>query len=107
MTAREPILEALPLDESAWVEVSQFCAWLRVEPQWIEGLVEVGVLEPRGATPAGWSFPASDLARVRTVARLARELDLEPAAAALVADLLVERRRLERRIALLERLLQD
>lgn len=107
MTVREPILEALPLDESVWIEVSQFCAWLRVEPQWIEGLVEVGVLEPRGETPAGWSFPASDLARVRAVARLARELDLEPAAAALVADLLEERRRLERRVALLERLMQD
>jgi len=107
MTTLDRILEGTPLDESTWVEVGDFCAWLHVERHWVASLVEAGVLEPRGAAPEFWSFPASDLARVRAAARLVRDLDVNLAGAAVILDLLEERRRLERRLALLERLLDE
>ena len=107
MTTLDRILEGTPLDESTWIEVGDFCAWLHVERHWIVSLVEAGVLEPRGAAPESWAFPASDLARVRAAARLVRDLDVNLAGAAVILDLLEERRRLERRLALLERLLDQ
>ena len=107
MTSLELILEGMPLDESAWIEVGDLCAWLRVEPGWVASLVDAGVLEPRGAAPESWSFPARDIARVRAAVRLVRDLDVNLAGAAVILDLLEERRRLERRLALLERLLDQ
>lgn len=107
MTTLDRIFEGLPLDESVWIEVGEFCAWLSVERHWVASLVEAGMLEPRGATPESWSFPARDLARVRATARLVRDLDVNLAGAAVILDLLEERRRLERRLALLERLLDE
>jgi len=107
MTTLDRIIQGLPLDESAWIEVGDFCAWLSVERHWVVSLVEAGVLEPRGAAPEAWSFPASDLARVRAAARLVRDLDVNLAGAAVILDLLEERRSLTRRLALLERLLEE
>ncbi len=107
MTTIDRIIQGLPLAESDWIGVGDFCAWLSVERHWVVSLVEAGVLEPRGAAPESWSFPASDLARVRAAARLVRDLDVNLAGAAVILDLLEERRRLEHRLALLERLLED
>ena len=107
MTTLDRILEGTLLDESTWIEVGDFCTWLSVERHWVASLVEAGVLEPRGAVPECWSFPASDLQRVRATARLVHDLDVNLAGAAVILDLLEERRRLTRRLALLERLLEE
>lgn len=107
MSTLERILEGLPIDESAWIGFGDFCAWLRVDRHWVTSLVEAGVIEPRGTAPEAWSFPASDLVRVRAVTRLVRDLDVNLEGAAVILDLIEERRRLERRIALLERLLEE
>jgi chaperone modulatory protein CbpM len=107
MTTLDRIIQGLPLEDYAWIEVGDFCAWLSVERHWVVSLVEAGVLEPRGAAPEAWSFPASDLARVRAAARLVRDLDVNLAGAAVILDLLEERRRLEHRLARLERLLEE
>ncbi len=107
MTTLDRILEGTPLDESTWIEVGDFCAWLSVERHWVASLVEAGVLEPRGAVPECWSFAASDLQRVRATARLVHDLDVNLAGVAVILDLLEERRRLTRRLALLERLIEE
>jgi chaperone modulatory protein CbpM len=77
----------------------------RVEHAVLVEWVELGVVHAEGASQAEWRFASDELARARDVARLARDLDLAPYAAALVADLVAERARLERRVRLLERLL--
>ena len=107
MTSMERILEGQPLDESRWIAVGDFCAWLHVERGWVVELVEAGVLEPRGAEPERWAFQAADLPRARTVVRLINDLGINLAGAAVILDLLEERRRLERRLDLLERLLDE
>jgi chaperone modulatory protein CbpM len=94
-----------PLDE--WIAIAEFCHWLRVEPSWVVELVDAGVLEPRGADPDAWSFPAADLLRARRVARLVDDLGVNLVGAAVILDLVEERRALERRLRQLERLLEE
>jgi chaperone modulatory protein CbpM len=107
MTPIERIFEGQPLDESAWITVRDFCAWLHVERTWVVDLVEAGVLEPRGTSPEAWSFPADDLARARMIVRLVSDLGVNLEGAAVILDLVEERRVLERRLRQLERLLDE
>ena len=94
------------MDESLDLEqLGRLCRTGRAElVEW----VELGVIEVRGRErePGEWRFAAAAVPGAVAVARLARELELTPYAAALVHDLLVERRRLECRVAALERLLE-
>ena len=106
MNSIDRILEGQPLDDGAWLDIGQFCAYLQVEQHWIVELVDAGVIEPRGAAPDAWSFPASALARARATSRLVSDLGVNLAGVALILDLLEERRRLERRLEELERLLE-
>ena len=107
MSTLDRILEATPLDESSWIAFVDLCACVRVDRHWVASLVDAGVLEPRGAAPEAWSFPASDVVRVRALMRLVRDLDVNLEGAAVIFDLIEQRRRLERRIVLLERLLEE
>lgn len=105
MSTFDRVIEGQMLDESAWLEIGEFCAYLHVERHWVHELVEAGVLEPRGAVPDAWSFPASALVRARATARLVNDLGVNLAGAAVILDLIEERDRLERRLAEIERLL--
>ena len=67
------------------VELSRACG---VEIALVETLVHEGVFSPQGGNPAEWRFEGSVLPRARTATRLLRDLELNPAAAALVLDLL-------------------
>lgn len=53
-------------------------------------LVSEGVLAPSGESPPQWRFDGIALRRARTALRLARDLDLNAHAVALVLDLLDE-----------------
>lgn len=53
-------------------------------------LVDEGVIAPLGSGPQDWVFEGSALRRVRTASRLARDLQLNAAATALVLNLLDE-----------------
>lgn len=85
-------------------DLTQAC---RVERAAIVEWVELGVIPAHGARPDDWRFVAAAIEPLREVARLSRELELAPFAAVLVHDLLAEHRRLERRVRLLERLLDE
>jgi chaperone modulatory protein CbpM len=106
MNSIDRILEGQMLDESAWFEIGEFCAYLHVDRHWVVELVDAGVIEPRGPAPEAWSFPASALVRARATARLVNDLGVNLAGVALILDLIEERRQLERRLDELERLLE-
>jgi chaperone modulatory protein CbpM len=106
MTTLDRILDGQMLDETCWVEVDDFCTWLRVDRHWVIELVEAGVLEPRGSAPDTWAFPASALVRARATARLVADLGVNLPGAAVILDLIEERERLTRRLEGLERLLE-
>jgi chaperone modulatory protein CbpM len=105
MSSIDRILEGQMLDDTTWLEIGDFCAYLSVERSWVAELVDAGVLEPRGPEPEAWSFPASALTRARATARLTQDLGVNLAGVALILDLVEERRRLMRRVEELERLL--
>jgi chaperone modulatory protein CbpM len=107
MTTIDRILEGQMLDETVWLECSDFCATLQIERRWVVELVDSGLLEPRGADPEVWSFPASAIVRVRAVERLVNDLGVNLAGAAVILDLLEERRRLLARLRQLERALDE
>jgi len=106
MSGIERILEGQMLDENVLLELPEFCACLRVEPGWVGELVAAGVIEPHGPSPDAWSFPASALARARVTVRLVEDLGVNLAGAAVILDLIEHRRELERRLSLLEQMLE-
>jgi len=56
----------------------------------VHALVDEGLLQPAGQDPQDWRFNGDALARTRKALRLARELQLDLPAAALVMELLAE-----------------
>jgi chaperone modulatory protein CbpM len=98
MTTRDEAIEGQMLDESVWIEFTEFCTTLHVERSWVVELVEIGLLEPRGAEPLAWRFPASALARVRSTERLVNDLGVNLAGAAVILELIEERRQLLARL---------
>lgn len=85
-------LVGVVLEEQIDITVDQVCALCRVERTQIVHLVEEGVIDPMQPASAvtQWRFSGEALARARRAVRLQRELELNPAAAALVLDLLDE-----------------
>jgi chaperone modulatory protein CbpM len=107
MSSIDRIFEGQMLDDTTWLDIGELCAHLSVERSWVVELVDAGVLEPRGALPDAWSFPASALLRARASVRLVDDLGVNLAGVAVILDLIDERRRLERRVEELERLLEQ
>jgi chaperone modulatory protein CbpM len=64
----------------------------------VGAMVAEGLLQPTGASPADWRFSGDALPQTRRALRLARGLELDLAAVALVLDLLAEIDRLRSRL---------
>lgn len=107
MNTRDDACAGQVLDDTVWFEFSEFCTSLHVERSWVVELVDHGVLEPSGAAPQDWRFPASALARARSTERLVHDLGVNLAGAAVILDLLEERRQLLARLRGLERAFGD
>lgn len=89
------VYEAHVLEQAHWLQVDEFCARLRVQRQWIVELVELGALDPHGGDdPAAWAFAPADVPRVRAITRLVDDLGVNLPGAALILELVEERRRL-------------
>jgi chaperone modulatory protein CbpM len=94
------VLEAHMLEQASWLHVDEFCARVHVQQQWIVELVEIGALEPRGGDhPSAWAFPPSEVPRVRSMRRLVEDLGVNLSGAAIILELVEERRRLLSRLA--------
>ena len=95
-TDRERIFEARVVDETTSLHVDELCARLRIERQWIVELVELGALEPRdaGSEPSTWAFALTDVPRLHSMTRLVEDLGVNLPGAAIILELVEERRRL-------------
>lgn len=98
-TIRAELLEVPVL---GMAELARCC---NLEHTHILEMIEIGLLDPAGATPAEWRFAEQDLRRARAAARLTRDLDVNLAGAAIILDLLEQRTRMLERIRTLEHLL--
>jgi len=82
--------------EFTLVELSQAC---NATPAQVAALVAEGVLAPAGQTGDDWRFAGTSLRRARLALRLARDLEINPPALALVLDMLDEITSLRARLA--------
>jgi chaperone modulatory protein CbpM len=89
--------------EGEWISVTQVCRASQIDVAVVVELAELGLVSPRGAVPDEWQLPARELARIRTAARLMRDLGVNGSGAALAVELLEARRELEVRLRALER----
>jgi chaperone modulatory protein CbpM len=99
MELPEPIpLERVAVDVDPGFTLGSLCRACGVERATLIALVEEGILDPAGADPESWRFPAPALRTARTATRLAHDLELDLAAVALVLDLLTQIEMLEARL---------
>ena len=92
----DDVLRAQFLDDDDWLRIDEICNRLCVEQQWIVEMVELGALDPRGGLePADWVFPRRQLPRVLAMTRLVTDLGVNLTGAAIIVELVEERRRLQ------------
>ena len=90
------VLLAQFLDEDDWLRIDEICTRLSVERQWIVEMVELGALEPQGGLePSAWVFQRRELPRVLAMTRLVTDLGVNFTGAAIIVELVEERRRLQ------------
>ena len=99
------LLDGMLLDERVCLTMVELCQATGLHAEAVLSIVSEGVIEPLGQTPRDWRFTAESLARLKTVMRLQRDLDVNLAGAALVLDLLDEVKALRTRVRALESLL--
>ncbi len=76
------------VEEEVRFTLVELCRASQAERELLIAWVDEGVLNPSGAAPQEWRFDGSELRRARAALRLTRDLELSPAGAALVLDLL-------------------
>jgi len=106
MTGVTRTFEAQVTADGEWLSVTQVCRASQIEFDVVIELAELGLVSPRGSEPEQWQLPARELARLRTAARLIRDLGVNVTGAALAVELLEVRRELEGRLRALERCMQ-
>ncbi|MDJ0778963.1 MAG: chaperone modulator CbpM [Gammaproteobacteria bacterium] len=78
------------LDDGIELSLAELCRACQLPAERIFELVEEGIVEPRGRTPARWRFHALHLRRVRRAQRLQRDLGVNTPGIALALELLEE-----------------
>jgi chaperone modulatory protein CbpM len=106
MTTVERTIETQVLAEGEWLSVTQVCRASQIDAAVVIELAELGLVCPRGNAPQDWQVSAHELSRLRTAARLIRDLGVNVSGAALAVELLEARRELETRLRALERCVQ-
>ena len=86
------------IDEQAIFTLAELCRCFGIEAEFIEELVEQGILEPVGRQGRHWYFPSSSLRRTRITLHLQRDLGVNLAGAALALDLLERIEELDARL---------
>ena len=103
MTTGISTIETQVLAEGEWLSVTQVCRASQIDVAVVIELAELGLVCPRGSQPQDWQVSARELVRLRTAARLMRDLGVNVSGAALAVELLEARRELETRLRALER----
>jgi chaperone modulatory protein CbpM len=84
------VVDSVVVEEEIRFTLAELCHACRADSAQLVALVDEGVLEPSGSGPDNWTFSGPSLQRARAAVRLARDLELGVAGAALVLDLLDE-----------------
>ena len=90
--------DAVILDETEEVTLSDLTRSCRVHAEWVMELVEEGVIEPLGPGGPQWRFSATSVVRVQKAQRLQRDLGVNLPGIALALELLDRIEALEARL---------
>lgn len=76
------------IDDQTVFTLADLCRSCAVEAEFIEAMVDQGIIEPTGRRGRHWCFAASSLRRTRVTLHLQKDLGVNLAGAALALDLL-------------------
>ena len=86
------------VDESMEITIVELCRSCAVDENFVEAMVEEGIIEPTRKRNEQWYFALSTVKQTRVVAHLQRDLGVNLAGAALAIELLERLKHLERRL---------
>jgi chaperone modulatory protein CbpM len=86
------------IDEQTVFTLAELCRSCDVQAEFVEALVDEGILEPSGSRRRHWCFSANSLRRTRVTLHLQQDLGINLAGAALALDLLERIEELEARL---------
>ena len=92
------IISAVVVDDMT-LTVDDLAHACGVQVQWLAERIEADLLGSRLGAAVSWRFGSRDLKRARRLAELERMFDINPEAAAFIADLLEETERLRGHLA--------
>lgn len=95
------------IEPDAELDPNTICRACDLSSEVLVEWVEAGVVEPQESARSEWRFSVAQLRRARAARRLQRDLELQTASLPVVLDLLEELDQLRRRLATLERLIED
>src|ERR1700721_3583919 len=76
-------IETQVVAEGEWLSVTQVCRASQIDVAVVIELADLGLVCPRGTAPQDWQVSARELVRLRTAARLIRDLGGNVSGAAL------------------------
>jgi len=102
------LLEGRLIGEEDWIRIDELCSRCDLSVDVLTQLLELEVVARRfGPAPHECEVLVADIPRLRCAIRLINDLGLNVTGAALALELLESRRRLERRVRELERLIGE
>ena len=90
VTQRTDILTGIIIEEETRLSLRELCEACAVHVEFIDELVDEGVIEPSGIDKSHWCFTGISLQRIRTAKRLQQDLGINLAGVALALDLIEE-----------------
>ncbi|MCU7960099.1 MAG: chaperone modulator CbpM [gamma proteobacterium symbiont of Bathyaustriella thionipta] len=87
-------------DDDTRLSTRELCHICNIPADMLIELVEYGILEPFGPTPAEWNFSQECIGRVQASMRLQHELEINLPAIALVLEMREQIRALRKQLAL-------
>ncbi len=92
------VTDVVCLGDGAWLAIDQLALACHVGPDFIERLVDEGLIQPARVEADGWRFGGDELARVRRIRRLQRDFEADLPSVAVMLDLMDEIDRLHARL---------
>lgn len=90
MTKEIETYKVTVLDETIRFTLVELCDLGKTSTEWVEELINEGILEPEGNAMDEWLFDANALKRLQMARRLQQDLGINLPGTALVLDLLEE-----------------
>lgn len=97
-------LQCTVIEENDEYSLRDICTICKVHAQFIQDLIDEGILSPQGKQPHEWRFAAIEIKRIQTSIHLQDDLRINLAGTALAIDLLEKIEELKRSKEQLERL---